>query len=224
MDKAVHWVTLHPEDVAGHHQLFSKTDCVVDARSQRYDDWSLYPAMIEATVTALVGTHAHYVYVDNLYLYGRPATSQPLNETAPQQPVSVKGQIRWRVEQRLMQAMAQHPITIVRLRDFYAITTDPLPRTLRWFGPPDLPHQFIHIPDAAQAIQWLVEGDLTVGQVWHVAGPDPISGTELRDLARAVSGVKTHLRVMGPITVRLISLGFPPLGVSSKLNIYGNPH
>ncbi len=86
-----------------------------------------------------------------------------------------------------MQAMDTHPIAIARFPDFYAIATDPPPRGVRWFGPPELPHQFIHLPDAARALLWLTEDCQSRGQVWHVAGADPIAGTDLRDLAQAVS-------------------------------------
>ncbi len=167
--------------------MFAEADAVIDARNQRYDDWSGYPAMIDATLAALAGTAAHYLSVDNIYLYGQPGTPRPIDEAAPRHPISAKGQIRQAVERRLMQAMDTYPIAIARFPDFYAIATDPLPRGVRWFGPPDLPHQFIHLPDAARALLWLTEDYQSRGQVWHVAGADPIAGTDLRDLAQAVS-------------------------------------
>lgn len=209
-DAAVRWVTLHPEDVDGHHRLFLDADCVVDARNQRYDDWSQYPAMIEGALAALEGTHAHYVYVDNLYLYGRPTSPRPVDETTPRQPVSVKGQIRRAIEQQLMTAMPRHAITIARFPDFYGISTDPLPKALRWFGPPALTHQFIHIPDAAQAVRLLAEDVRVAGSVWHVTGAEPITGYQLRDIAREVTGRDTRLHVISPVMVRLMGLGFAP--------------
>jgi nucleoside-diphosphate-sugar epimerase len=206
----VRWETLHPADVGGHHRLFAQADSVVDARNQRYDDWSRYPAMIAHTLTALEDTHAHYVYVDNLYLYGRPTTTKPVDEATARQPVSVKGQIRREIEQRLMMAMPRHAITIARFPDFYGISTDSLPRGLRWFGPPELAHQFIHIPDAAHAVRSLAEDVQTAGDVWHVTGADPITGYQLRDIAREVTGRATRLTVLSPVMVRLMGLGFAP--------------
>ncbi len=206
----VRWATLQPEDVGGHHRLFAQADSVVDARNQRYDDWSRYPAMIAGTLAALEGTHAHYVYVDNLYLYGHPTTTNPVDETTARQPVSIKGQIRRKIEQRLMMAMPRHAITIARFPDFYAISTDPLPRGLRWFGPPSRAHQFIHIPDAAHAVRLLAEDVQTAGDVWHVTGADPITGYQLRDIAREVIGRAPRLAVMSPGVVRLMGLGFAP--------------
>jgi nucleoside-diphosphate-sugar epimerase len=166
--------------------------------------------MIAHTLTALEDTHAHYVYVDNLYLYGRPTTTKPVDEATARQPVSVKGQIRREIEQRLMMAMPRHAITIARFPDFYGISTDSLPRGLRWFGPPELAHQFIHIPDAAHAVRSLAEDVQTAGDVWHVTGADPITGYQLRDIAREVTGRATRLTVLSPVMVRLMGLGFAP--------------
>lgn len=121
---AQEWATWPAQDSAGYRRLFAGVDTVIDARNQRYDDWSRYPAMIEATLIALRGTRAHYVYVDNVYLYGNPNDSTALDETAPRRPVSVKGTIRRAIEQRVVTAMSTHPITIARFPTF-----TPFPRT-----------------------------------------------------------------------------------------------
>ncbi len=204
------WATLHPDDVTGHHRLFAEADCVVDARNQPYDDWSRYPAMIAGTLAALEDTETHYVYVDNLYLYGRPTTTVPVDETTARQPVSVKGHIRYQVEQQLLATMLKHRITIARFPDFYGISTDSLPRSVRWFGPPSLAHQFIHIPDAAHAVRLLAQDEQSAGKVWHVTGAEPITGYQLLDMAREVTAHAVRLTVMSPGLVRLMGLGFAP--------------
>ena len=202
----VRWATVQPEDVEAHHRLFSQTDGVLDARNQRYDDWSRYPAMVDATLAALRDTRARYVYVDNLYAYGVPATSAPVDENTPRRPVSVKGQIRRDIERGLIAAMTTHPVTIVRFPDFYGISTDPLPGSLRWFGPPALSHQFIHVPDAAHAVRLILQDPTAAGEVWHVAGAAPITGYQLRDVARGITGRPTRLTVMGRGLVRVLGL------------------
>ncbi|MCY0877578.1 MAG: NAD(P)H-binding protein [Firmicutes bacterium] len=207
---ALRWVTLDARDVAGHHTLFAHADCVIDARNQRYDDWSGYPAMITATLAALEGTQARYVYVDNLYLYGRPPSSDAVDETAPRMPVSEKGRIRCDIEAQLQVAMRDHAIVIVRFPDFYGITTDPLPRALRWFGPPTLAHQFIHVPDAAHAVRLLAEELAAYGDIWHVTGAEPITGDALRDITQQVVGRPVRLHVIGPALVHLMGLVYGP--------------
>ncbi len=109
-----------------------------------------------------------------------------------------------------MTAMLKHPITIARFPDFYGISTDPLPRSVRWFGPPRLAHQFIHIPDAAHAVRLLAEDEQSAGKVWHVTGAEPITGYQLRDIAREVTGRAVRLTVMSPGLIRLMGLGFAP--------------
>ena len=126
----VTWVSLDSNDIQGHHALFSAAECVIDARNQRYDDWSGYPAMIAATLTALQNTDTRYIYVDNLYLYGRSFTWDPVTEDQARNPVSEKGRIRLSVETTLRQIMPDRPILIARFPDFYNISTDPLPQAI----------------------------------------------------------------------------------------------
>lgn len=61
-----------PDDVEGHRKIFERADAIIDARNQRYGDWSAYPAMIRATLSALGQSVVPYTYVDNVYCYGRP--------------------------------------------------------------------------------------------------------------------------------------------------------
>lgn len=56
----------------------------------------------------------------------------------------------------------------------------------------------------------LAEDVQTAGGVWHVTGSDPITGYQLRDIAREVTGRATRLTVMSPGMVRLMGLGFAP--------------
>jgi nucleoside-diphosphate-sugar epimerase len=194
-------------DVTRLCQVFSRADVVIDARNQRYDDWSGYPAMIDATLAALGGLDAQYIYVDNIYVYGRPATAGPVDEETPRHPISAKGRIRLLVEQRLLAGPAGVAVAILRFPDFYEISFDTLPRRqLRWFGPPDRPHQFIHAADAAHAVR-LVAGDARAcGAVWHVAGAEPITGRELAALATRVTGRAIRLQVLSPALINVLGL------------------
>jgi nucleoside-diphosphate-sugar epimerase len=200
----VSWAVRDPDDADGLRAVFSRADVVIDARNQRYDDWSGYPAMIDATLEALEGTAAGYVYVDNIYLYGRAASREPVNEQAPRRPVSAKGRIRLTVEERLRAAATSRPTAIVRFPDFYEITMETLPRHLRWFGPPDRPHQFIHTADAAHAVRLLASDPEAFGTVWHVAGAPPITGIDLAALATRVANRPIRLRVLGPTVIRVL--------------------
>ena len=111
---------------------------------------------------------------------------------------------------RLALGPSFQPIASTRFPDFYGISTDSLPRSVRWFGPPARAHQFIHIPDAAHAVRLLAEDVQTAGDVWHVTGAEPITGYQLRDMAREVTAHAARLTVMSPGLVRLMGLGFAP--------------
>lgn len=182
------WETLVP--------IVEKLDAVIDARNQRYDDWSGYPRMIEQTLGALTITRVPYLYIDNVYLYGVTG-NKPVAEAAPPRPVSEKGRVRMEVARMLDNHAARS--VVVRFPDFYGPGVGPGPLSglhrgvVYWFGPPDLPHQWIHVEDAARAVLSLAETAGTGGRVWHVSGPDPLSGYQLRQLAGEAAGRRMHL-------------------------------
>ncbi len=190
--------------------VFPKVDWVIDARNQRYDDWSHYPQMINDTLEALDKTPKPYTYVDNVYCYGRPLAN-PVSEDVPRQPISEKGRIRKEVEMRLLQAMsAGHTVMVARCPDFYGPGIAPFSSLesgiLTWFGDLALPHQFVHVADAARALLALGHDPNAYGQVWHIPGSDPITGLNAYHLARSISRKPIRRRVIGPRTVWLLGL------------------
>ena len=208
----VRWVALEPDNVEGHRKIFERADAIIDARNQRYDDWSAYPAMIRATLSALGQSVVPYTYVDNVYCYGRPQ-GDSIREDAPRLPVSRKGRYRVEVERMLLQAVESgRRVQIVRFPDFYGISTDSLEQgTLRWFGPPVLAHQFIHIPDAARAA-WLLTSDTHAPLgVWHVAGDSPVAAEKLRETAQSALKRPVRLRVFPRLAVAAAGMANPQI-------------
>ncbi len=190
--------------------VFEKVDWVIDARNQRYDNWSGYPNMISETIRALDDAPRPYIYVDNVYCYGRPATN-PVPEDALRRPISEKGRIRVSVEKLLFQAMSSgHTVMVTRYPDFYGPGIEPFSSlesgTLSWFGNPTLPHQFVHVRDAAGVLLALVANSESYGQLWHIPGPKAITGLDAYHLAQRISLKPIRLRVIGPLTVWV--LGF----------------
>lgn len=187
-DRVQSWETLVP--------IVEELDAVIDARNQRYDDWSGYPRMIEQTLRALTITRVPYLYIDNVYLYG-VAGHNPVAESAPLRPVSEKGRMRMEVARMLENHAARS--VVVRFPDFYGPGVGPGPLSglhrgvVYWFGPPDLPHQWIHVEDAARAVLFLADTAGTAGRVWHVPGPAPLSGHQLRKLAEEAAGRRVRL-------------------------------
>ncbi len=208
----VRWVALSPDDVEGQRKIFERADAIIDARNQRYDDWSAYPAMIRTTLSALGQSGVPYTYVDNVYGYGRPH-GDSVKEDAPRLPVSRKGRYRVEVEGLLFRAVESgRRVQIVRFPDFYGISTDSLGQGfLRWFGPPILAHQFIHIPDAAHAA-WLLTSDSEAPSgVWHVAGDSPIAAEPLREIAQSALKRPVRLRVFPCLAVAAAGMANPQI-------------
>ncbi|MHB1955742.1 MAG: Rossmann-fold NAD(P)-binding domain-containing protein [Sulfobacillus sp.] len=203
---AVRWECLSPEDSAGHRRLFSTATHVMDARNQRYDNWSQYPKMISHTLQALQGTGARYLYIDNVYCYG-PTGLDVISEDAPRHPSSRKGMIRLTVEEMVMNAKTIEPVATIRFPDFYNITTDSLSQDrLRWYGDRNLPHQFIHTADAARAVWQIAMDSRAYHQIWHVAGAPPVSAGDLQALARRVLDRPIRLHMISPAMISLLGL------------------
>lgn len=125
---------------------------------------------------------ARYVVLDNMYLYGR-VTSGPINEDAPIQPVSRKGELRARLAEEITAAHERGDVqaTIGRASDFVgpAATIAVIfhedfyrralaNRSAEVPGDPDQPHSFSYTPDVADALLTLGTRDEALGRVWHL--------------------------------------------------------
>jgi nucleoside-diphosphate-sugar epimerase len=199
---------LPSQDTTALSALFAKADTVIDCRNQRYDDWSGYPAMISSALEALP-PGCRYLYVDNVYLYGRQ--TGPLQENAARNPNSQKGRIRLEVEQMILRRPRGSAV-ILRFPDFYGpgVTASVFDRLskgrLLWFGNPGAAHQFIHSSDAALAIVAMVLDPMWEIPLWHVSGDVPITGFDLQSKARQVMSAPIRLRVLGAKTIWLAGL------------------
>lgn len=136
-----------------------------------------------------------------------------MNEDAPRRPISRKGRYRVEVERLLFAALKSgQRVQIVRFPDFYGISTDSLGQgSLRWFGPPVLAHQFIHIPDAAHAAWILTSDSQAPSAVWHVAGDSPIAAEALRVMAQAALKRPVRLQVFSRLAVAAAGLVSPQI-------------
>jgi len=76
-----------------------------------------------------------------------------------------------------------------------------------WMGRLDVPRSLLYIDDAASAILELEKNDSAFGYIWNVAGPSPMSGKALIDLAFRAAGKDGSAGLWGRgimLTARLI--------------------
>jgi nucleoside-diphosphate-sugar epimerase len=147
-----------------------------------YHQWRerLLP-MNEGVLHAAKTSGAPLVVLDNLYGYGRP--SGPMTETSPVAPISVKGELRAKAAQRLLDVhrAGEAKVAIARAADFYGpgITLAAVfgerfvARALKGkpgecFGPPELLHSYSYAADVAAGLVTLATSERAWGEVWHL--------------------------------------------------------
>jgi len=166
------------------------------ANPMRYDRWEeLLPPLTRAVQRAAAQTGAHLVVLDNLYMYGLPA-SGVISESSPEMPCSKKGELRARLagELRAAHARGELRLSIGRASDFLgpraarSVTFSPaffasVARGLPAFalGDPDQPHSYAYIPDVAEGLRVLGAQASPQGQTWLL--PHAWHGSS-RELAR----------------------------------------
>lgn len=103
---------------------------------------------------------------------------------------------------------------IVRLPDYYGATSQNsyLQPTLNglaankmtvFIGDLKTPREYVYLPDAAKMIVEIAEKDDSYGEDWNIPGPGLISGNEIIQIARQVTGQK---RMVLPLTKKIIQI------------------
>ncbi|MDQ0882469.1 SDR family NAD(P)-dependent oxidoreductase [Peribacillus sp. V2I11] len=156
------------------------------------------------------------VIVDGIYVYGHQVAKG--DENHPKQPHTKKGKIRVEFEKLIFsQKWKNAEAMIVRLPDYYGATSQNsyLQPTLNglaankmtvFIGDLKTPREYVYLPDAAKMIVEIAEKDDSYGEDWNIPGPGLISGNEIIQIARQVTGQK---KIVIPLTKNIIQmLGF----------------
>ncbi|MCM3674802.1 SDR family NAD(P)-dependent oxidoreductase [Peribacillus simplex] len=156
------------------------------------------------------------VIVDGIYVYGHQVAKG--DENHPKQPHTKKGKIRVEFEKLIFsQKWKNAKALIVRLPDYYGATSQNsyLQPTLNglaankmtvFIGDLKTPREYVYLPDAAKMIVEIAEKDDSYGEDWNIPGPGLISGNEIIQIARQVTGQK---KIVIPLTKNIIQmLGF----------------
>lgn len=128
--------------------------------------------MLENSIAAARQTRARILLPGTVYNYGPDALPLP-DETSPQNPVTAKGKIRARMEERLRQAAAggEAQALIVRAGDYFGpkagnswfsqvlVKPGRRPASITNPGRPGIGHQWAYLPDVAETMVRLVEAD-----------------------------------------------------------------
>jgi nucleoside-diphosphate-sugar epimerase len=153
------------------------------------------------------------VIVDGIYIYGHQVAKG--DENHPKQPHTKKGEIRFEFEKLIFsQKWKNAKALIVRLPDYYGATSQnsylqptlnglAANKTTVFIGDLKTPREYVYLPDAAKMILEIAEKDDSYGENWNIPGPGLISGNEIIQIARQVTGQK---KMVFPLTKNIIKI------------------
>jgi Nucleoside-diphosphate-sugar epimerases len=172
-------------------------DVIFQAASIPYAEWGAkLLTFMSNIVRAAEIQGAKLVMVDNIYAYGR-SPGYKVDETTPKNPHTKKGAIRLQVEKMVKQSKV--PEIIAHFPDFYGPNAGNtlLHYTLQlvvqnkkasYVGDQKIAKEFIFTPDGAKALVNLALTDSAYGQNWNIPGYGVITGVEIVDLIRRITG------------------------------------
>ena len=195
---------------------------VYQCANVRYSKWtSEMPRNTENVLEGARQAGARLLFPGNMYSYGR-FQSNPITEEHPAASTSKKGVLRRQLEETLMAAHEAGEVRVVipRYPDFYGINvTNPVfapifegalaGKSPAWPGKLDVPHSLIYVDDAAEAAILLGGSEDAYGQVWHVPGPEALTGRQFIELVFREAGKPARARALSGTMFRLFGILIP---------------
>lgn len=167
-----------------------------------------WPAIMENVIEGCKREGAKLVFFDNVYMYGR--VEGEMTEETPFNPCSKKGEIRAKLDLRLMDEYKKGDLqgVIIRGADFYGpgvgssmfnlLVIDNLikGKKANWMNNPKALHTFTYTPDAANATALIGNTPSAYNQVWHAPSEKkPLTGEEMIRIAGEYMGTKPKIQV-----------------------------
>jgi nucleoside-diphosphate-sugar epimerase len=175
-----------------------------------------WPVLMNNVIEACTRHSAKLVFFSNVYPYGR--VQGWMTEETPFNPVSKKGEVRAKIELRLLEQVREGNLQamIVRGADFYGPAT-PLSfltmmlfenyakkKNAQWLMRDDVRHSFTYTPDAGNAMALLGNTPHAYNQVWHApTDGNVLTGKEFISLTAKAYGVQPDYLVLKKWMVRL---------------------
>lgn len=161
-----------------------------------------WPVIMQNFINLGKATGARLIFFDNVYMYG--LVDGPMKESTPYKPSSVKGGIRAKIANMLMDEAKAGTIraSIARGADFYGtenqnsfvdmmvLTNYAKKQNAQWIGNPNKLHNFSYIPDMGKGMFLLGQHPESDNQVWHMPTAPAITGKQFIEIAARIYGVK----------------------------------
>lgn len=177
-----------------------------------------WPVIMQNFINLGKETGARLIFFDNVYMYG--LVDGPMKEDTPYKPSSVKGGIRAKIANMLMDEAKAGNIraTIARGADFYG--TDNMnsffdmmvldkyakKQSAQWIGKPDKLHNFSYIPDMGKGMFLLGQHPESDNQIWHMPTAKPLTGKQFVEMAARIYGVKPKFIAINKFMLWLVGL------------------
>lgn len=177
-----------------------------------------WPVIMQNFINLGKETGARLIFFDNVYMYG--LVDGPMKEDTPYKPSSVKGGIRAKIANMLMDEAKAGNIhaTIARGADFYG--TDNMnsffdmmvldkyakKQSAQWIGKPDKLHNFSYIPDMGKGMFLLGQHPESDNQIWHMPTAKPLTGKQFVEMAARIYGVKPKFMAINKFMLWLVGL------------------
>ena len=185
-----------------------------------------WPTVMRNAIEACRASGSKLVFFDNIYMYDRDHLS-PMDENTPVRPTSLKGMVRAKIADMLMDAVQKGEIDglIARCADFYgpgrqknSVLTQTVFERLasgkaaQWLLSLDHVHSFTYTPDASLATAMLGNTDDAYGQVWHLpTAAEPPTGREWIEMIAEEFGAKPRVQVATNFMMSMVGLLSPTL-------------
>ncbi len=177
-----------------------------------------WPIIMQNVMNAVKDAGARLIFFDNVYMYG--LVDGPITEDTPYKPVSVKGEVRAGIAERLMDEVKAGKInaTIARGADFYGMgnmnavldmmVIDKIAKGERaqWVGDVKKLHNYSYIPDMGKAMYLLGQTPESANQIWHMPTAKPITGKQMLELIGKTYGVEPKYFAINKFMLQLFGL------------------
>ncbi|KFN04582.1 SDR family NAD(P)-dependent oxidoreductase [Bacillus clarus] len=190
-------------------------DVIFHAVNIPYSEWENQQSKL---LTNVLGITKYYGIklgiVDNIYAYGKKGR-EFVKEEDEKKPYTKKGKIRLQLEEMAKQANVQ--MFIAHFPDFYGPNAEStlVHHTLKgilankpssFVGDKKIAREYIFTPDGAKAMVELALHDEAYGQNWNIPGCGVITGEEMIQYMRELTGYTKSVMTVKKGIIKLIGL------------------